>query len=287
MPGDTKAVNYQGVPTATDVEQTLLPEPDDLFGYRNIFRVDSEAENRDGDSVEYPALDGDFEGELVEIEKGDPHPVSKLTYDGMQAGWQDYGFKFPLHDNDIQDAKINLVMVNQRNENEERMRALDGVAGAVLEANRNSTEIGDSSTDFNYDAAVNTETEMIAAGFSPGSFMWVLSPHAWGSIAKSEDFTSATERFADELRGQGIRHGELLNYPALRVNTGPLQGSQGAYLVDTSRYGWESPRRGFSVDREYDKDESCYWYYTDGRIDWVPTNPESAIKAVGGATTSG
>jgi hypothetical protein len=282
MPADTKAVNYQGVPTATDMEETLLPEPDDIFGYREVFMVDNEAPNRDGDSVEYPSLDDDFEGSYVEIEKGDPHPVAKLEYDGMVAGWQDYGFKFQLHDNDIQDSKVNLVMVNQRNQNEERMRYLDGVAGAVLEANY-GPEVGTASTGINYDAFVDAETEMVSNGYGNGSLMWVISPSAWGELVKTDAFTSDTETFAQEFRADGVRRESLLGHPAQRVNTGPLAGDDGgAYLVDTSRYGWESPRRNFNVTRDRDDDERCYWYMTDGRIDWVPVDDDACVRILGG-----
>ena len=277
-------INYDGVPTATDMEATLLPEPEDLFGYRNLFRVDNEAPNRDGDTVEYPALDGDFDGELVEIEKGDPHPESKLSYDGVQAAWTDYGFKFAIHDNDVQDSKVNLVVINQREAAREEMRTLDGIAGSVIEGNRNSVEIGTDSNAINYNAVVDAETELINAGYSPGRFMWALSPRAWGEMAKTAEFTQATEEFAGEFREEGIRHGELLGYPAMRVNTGPLQGTDDdAYLVDTGAYGWESPRREFNVDSERKKDERKTEYYLDGRIDWVPTDKDAAVKIIGGA----
>jgi hypothetical protein len=274
-------INYDGVPTATDMEATLLPDPEQMFAFRNAFRVDEQAPNRDGDSVEYPALDGDFEGELVEIGKDEEHPEAKLTYDGLQAAWTEYGFKFRIRDKDVKDSKINLVAVNQQEATREEMRRLDGIAGTVIENNRNSVEIGTDGNAFNYDAAVDMETELIDAGYDSGRFMWFLSPRAWGSLAKSTDFKSDTEEFANELRSEGIRHGELLGYPALRTNTGQL-GQDDAYLVDTGVYGWESPRDEFDVNRWRDDDERCWFYGLNGRIDWVPTEPDAAIKAVGG-----
>lgn len=278
-------INYDGVPTDTDMEATLLPEPADMFGYRNVFRVDQEAPNRDGDSVEYPSLDKDFEGEMVEIAKGDPHPESKLSYDGLRAAWTDYGFKFSIHDNDVQDSKVNLIVINQREATREEMRRLDGIAGAVLEGNRNSVEIGNDSNAIDYEAFVDAETELIDAGYDTSRFMWMLSPRAWGTMAKTDHFTGDTETFAGELRDDGIRAGNLLGYPAMRVNTGPLAGTTNdAYLVDAGRYGWESPRRGFSVDSEYDRDQREREYYVDGRIDWVPTDPDAALKIIGGVT---
>ena len=274
-------ITYDGVPTANDMEATLLPEPRQMFAFRNAFRVDQEAPNRDGDTVEYPALDGDFEGELVEIGDDEPHPEAKLTYEGQTAAWTEYGFKFRIRDKDVQDSKINLVAVNQQEMTREEMRRLDGISGAVIEANRNSVEIGADATPFNYEAAVDMETELIDAGYDSGRFMFFLGPRAWGSLAKTTEFTSATEQFAGELRTDGIRHGELLGHPALRTNTAQL-GANDAYLVDTGVYGWESPRRDFNVTRWRDEDERCWFYALDGRIDWVPTEPDAAIKAIGG-----
>lgn len=275
-------IDYDGVPTDTDMERTLLPEPDDMYAFRNAFRVDREAPNRDGDSVEYPALEGDFEGALTEIKKDDPHPESKLTYDGLQAAWTNYGFKFHLSDDDVQDSKVNLVVINQREAAREEMSRLDGIAGSVIEANRNATTVGSDANPINYNALVDAETELIDAGYSQNRFMWFLSPQAWGELYKSSEFTQTTERFADMLREDGIHHGEILGYPVLRTNTGQL-GANDAYLVDTGTYGWESPRRGFDVDSERDKDRRRTTYYLDGRIDWVPTDPSAAIKVDGGA----
>lgn len=278
----TTAINYDGVPTDTDMQATLLPDPEQMYVFRNLFRVDEEAPNRDGDTVEYPSLDGDFEGELVEIADDEEHPEAKLTYDGLQAAWTEYGFKFRIRDKDIQDSKINLVVVNQQEATREEMRRLDGIAGAVIENNRNDVEIGDAANSFNYNAAVDMETKLIDHGYEPSRFMFVLSPQAWGSIAKSDEFVSNTERFAGELREDGIRHGELLGYPVLRSNTGVL-GDDEAYLVDRGVYGWESPRDEFDVNRWRDDDQRCFFYGLNGRIDWVPTDTDAAIKALGGA----
>lgn len=263
------------------MEATLLPEPEQMFAFRNLFRVDQEAPNRDGDTVEYPSLEGDFEGELVEIGDDEEHPEAKLTYDGLQAAWTEYGFKFRLRDKDIKDSKINLVAVNQQEAAREEMRRLDGIAGAVIENNRNATEIGTSGTAFNYSAAVDMETELINAGYESGRMMYVLSPRAWGNLAKTTEFTSDTDTFAEEFRATGVRHGELLGRPAIRTNTGQL-GQNEAYLVDVGTYGWESPRDEFNVDRWRNDDERCFFYGLNGRIDWVPTEPDAAIKALGG-----
>lgn len=276
-------IDYSGVPTATDMESTLLPEPEEYFAFRNAFRVDNEAPNRDGDSVEYPALNGDFEGELVQIGKDEPHPEAKLDYDGLSAAWTEYGFKFRIRDKDVRDSKVNLVVINQSEMAREEVRHLDGLAGNVLEANHNPTEIGSDGNAFDYEAAVDMETELIDAGYSSGRFMFVLGPRAWGSIAKSGHFTSDTERFADELRGDGIRHGELIGHPAVRTNTGVL-GANDAYLVDRGIYGWESPRDSFGITRWRDDDERCFFYALNGEIDFVPTEPEAAVKAIGGVT---
>ena len=47
-------VDYTGVPTDEDMMRQLLPEPEDMYGYRQAFMNDSEAPNRQGNAVEYP-----------------------------------------------------------------------------------------------------------------------------------------------------------------------------------------------------------------------------------------
>lgn len=278
--------SYDGLPTETDIQATLLPEPDEMFAFRNAFQVDSEAPNRDGNSVEYPSLGEDFEGDLVEIEKDEEHPEAALTFDGLQAAWTEYGFKFRIRDKDVRDSLINVVMINQQEMAREEMKRLDAISGAVLENNRNDTEIGDSTTAFDYEAAVDMETELIQAGYNDDRFLFILSPTAWGELAKTAGdtgFAQQTERFANELRSEGVRHGELLGHPVIRTNT-DFMGSDEAYLVDTGIYGWESPRNPFDVTSERDEDKRCQFYYLNGEIDWVPTEPDAAIKAIGGAS---
>lgn len=279
-----QSFNYDRIPSARTVEETLLPEPKEMLGWRNLFMVDNEAQNRDSDTVEYPSLDKDFEDDFVEIKTNDPHPVARLSYAGHTAAWTEYGFKFIIHQTDVEDSKINLVMVNQQEQTKAKMQNLDGIAGATVEANRNSTEIGDNTKSINYSAAVDAEAALMEAGWELSRFMWVMSPQSWGTFAKTEEFSSQTEQFAGELRAEGIQVGELLNHPVLRVNTGPLAGADNTmYLVDTGAYGWESPRRPFSATQgDFDPDERETPYYINGRIDWVPTNPSSAIKVIGG-----
>lgn len=275
-------INYDGVPTGEDMERTLLPEPNELYQFRNAFRVDSEAPNRDGDSVEYPSLEDDFEGEMVEVKKGDNYPEAKLNYDGLRAAWTKYGFEFRLYDEDIKDGKINITVVNQREMSREEMRGLDKIAYGVLDGNRNGTTIGTDGTDLNYNAIVDAYTTHVDAGYSAGRFVWFLGPDAWGDVAKMSEFTSDTETFADELRGEGINLGELMGRPAMLTNTGDL-GDDEAFLVDTGVYGWESPRDAFSVGRRRDDANDSFVYKLSGRIDWVPTEPDAALKIIGGA----
>lgn len=274
-------INYDGLPTGSDMERTLLPEPEEMYAFRNAFRVDNEASNRDGDSVEYPRLGDDFDGDLVEIGKDEEHPEAALDYEGLQAVWTEYGFKFRIRDKDIRDSKINLVVANQREMTREEVRRLDAIAGLTIENNRNGVTIGDSTVDFNYSAAVDMESELIEQGYNPGRGIWILSPSAWGNLAKSNEWTAESEQFGGELRDEGIRAANLLGKPALRTNTG-FMGSNEAYLIDNGVYGWESPRDPFDVTSWRDEDQRCQFYALNGEIDWIPTEPDAAIKGVGG-----
>lgn len=285
MPRNT---DYPGAPTANDMVRTLLPEPEDLYGYREAFMVDSEAPNRDGNAVEYPRLEenseGDegFEGELIELADEDPHPLISLEYDGLIAGWTDYGWKYHISYNDIQDATVNLELTNSEQDTKKRMRGLDGKAGAVIEANRNTnTTIGDDTTAINYEAAVDALTYMEdETGYDVDLIL--ASPSAYGEWLKTEEFTGDTEKFAEELRGGGLPDDVLLDLPVKKVRRGPLQGTNDAYFIDTSMYGWESPRREFDVNRKQNDDNRRFEYYVDGRFDWVPTDPDACLKVIGG-----
>lgn len=273
---------YDSIPTAADMEEVLLPEPEEMYQFRNAFQVDNEAPNRSGDSVEYPAISEDFDGEMVEVKKGSDYPRAGLNYDGVRAAWTRYGFEAVLHEDDIQDAKVNITLATQTQMAEEEERRLDALAFSVLNNNRNSTVIGTDGTDFNYDAAVNAYTTLVDAGYNASNFVWFLSPDAWGDMAKSTDFKSDTEQFAGELRGEGPDLAEIMGRPAMLTNTGDL-GADEAMLVDTGIYGWESPRRDFGIERYEEKEKNQFVYQASGRIDWVPTEPDAALFVQGGA----
>jgi hypothetical protein len=286
MPTD---INYASAPTDEDMMRTLLPEPEEMYGYREAFMNDSEAPNREGNAVEYPSLgensDGEdgFEGELIEIKDEDPHPLIKLEYDGLVAAWTEYGWKYHITFNDIQDQVINLTLVHSQADTKKRMRGLDAKAGAVLDANKNATTIGNDSEAMDYEAIVDAVTYMEdETGYDPD--LIIASPQAYAEWLKSDHFTGDTEQFAGELRGGGTPDDVLLDLPVTKVRRGPLQGTNSAYVIDTGMYGWESPRRQFSVDRERNNDNRRFEYYVDGRYDWVPTEPGALVEVIGGAS---
>lgn len=286
MPTD---IDYESVPTDTDMMSTLLPEPRDMYGYREAFMNDSEAPNRTGNAVEYPRLaensDGEdgFEGELIEIKDEDPHPLIGLEYEGLTAAWTEYGWKYHITFNDIQDQVINLTLIHSQADTKKRLRGLDAMSGAVLEANRNDTEIGNDGEAMDYEAAVDALTFMEdETGYDPD--LIIAGPQAYAEWLKSDHFTGDTERFAGELRGGGLPNDVLLDLPVVKVRKGPLSGTNDAYLMDTGMYGWESPRREFSVDRERNNDNRRFEYLINGRYDWVPTEPDACVKVVGGSS---
>lgn len=284
MPDD---FNYPGVPTASDMEETLLSEPDALLGYREAFRVDEQANNRDGDSIEYPGVGEDYETDFVEIAKGDPHPNAALDWVGARSDWTNYGFKFAIHDDDIQDSKVNIEMANRKAQVDSKLWNLDAMAGQTLaNAVTAANTIGTDSDPIDYSAVVDAETKLNQAGYNASSYMFLFSPVAWGEMAKSTEFTSDTEIFARELRGSGIQSGEILGYPIQRVNTGPLasdgDNSGEAYMVARDAFGWESPRRPFGIESWRDEDERQTWYALDGRIDWVSVDEEAIVQIDGG-----
>ncbi|MWG34827.1 phage major capsid protein [Halomarina oriensis] len=273
-------VDYDGVPTATDVKAMLEEKTRELYQFRNAFRIDQEAATRNSDSVEFPS-GGTFEGEMVEVEKGGDYPRAKLDYDGAVAAYSKYGFEVPITDEDIKDSKINFALDNQQQMAREEQRRLDAIAFSILDANRNGTVIGTDGTDFNYEATVAAYTALVDAGFSADSLVFFLSPDAWGDMATSSEFMSDTETFAEELRSTGPNIGQVMGRPAMLTNTGNL-GADEAFVVDTSRYGWESERDPFEVSR-YREDQKDQWVYKErGRIDWVPTESDAAMFIQGG-----
>lgn len=273
-------VNYDGVPTATDVSAMLQARTGELYQFRNAFREDTGAANRNSDKVEFPS-GGTFEGEMVEVEKGSDYPRSKLDYEGVVAAYSKYGFEVPLTDEDIKDSKINLVLDNQQQMGREEQQRLDGIAYEVLENNRNGTTVGTDGTDFNYNAAVSAYTTLVDAGYSADSIVWFLGPDAWGDWITSTEYVGDSDEFAGELRRDGPQLTSILGQPAMLTNTGDLAADE-AFAVDTSVYGWESIRDPFEVSRYREDAKDQFIYKLRGRADWIPTEPDAAVKIQGG-----
>lgn len=274
-------VNYDDIPTETDVRAVLEARTKEMYQFRNGFRVDADAANRSSDSVQYPSGET-FDGAMTEIAQGSEYPRAQLKYDGAEAAFTRYGFEVALHDDDIADSKINLVLDTMQQEAREQERFLDNLAFSVMDANRNATVIGTDATDLNYKAIVNAYTTLVDAGYSPSDFVLFVSPDAWGDLATSTEFTHSTETVDRELRSQGPALGEIMGIPVMMTNTGDLVDDE-AFLVDTGRYGWEAMRDPFEVVRYRDESKDEWVFKVSGRVDYVPTDANACIKIQGGA----
>lgn len=260
----------------------------DQYVFRRAFR-NHDATGINSNSLTFPDVDFDLEGELVEVPENTKYPRASLNHGEFKAAYTKYGFEVPVSDTAIEDSMLDVEADAGRQMSEEEERRLDEIAGAVIENNRDSTAINASGTSdgaLEYADFLEARKEFYAGGYSTSNLVGFVGPDEMTNLPNLSEFTPATE-MGDRAIRSGLLPGEsslpagllgqIIDIPIWVSNVTNLTGGQ-AYVVDTGKYGWESTREPFSVKtyREEDMDQTVH--KLRGRMDWISTDDLAAKK---------
>lgn len=262
----------------------------DHYVFRRAFR-NHDATGINSNSLTFPEVDFDLEGELVEVPENAKYPRATLNQGQFKAAYTKYGFEVPVSDTAIADSMLDIEADAGRQMSEEEERRLDEIAGAVIEANRDSTTINASGTSdgaLEYDDFLETRKEFYAAGYTTNNLQAFVGPEEMTNLPTLPEFTRATEMGDAAVRrallpGQSdlpsALLGEIIGIPVWVSNVTDLVGGE-AYVVNTGKYGWESTREPFSVTTYREEDHDQTIHKLRGRMDWISTDSLAAKKIV-------
>jgi HK97 family phage major capsid protein len=232
------AVTATDVVSDDDVRAILEERTQEMYQFRRAYR-DHDATGINSGSYEFPEATDRLRGEMVEVGEEANYPRSGLNYDGVTAQYQKDGFEVAISDEAVDDSAFDVVMDVMEEMGVAAESRLDALAYTGLANNQNPDTIGTDSTDLNYAAIVGAYTDLVEDEYRPAQFEVYASADAWGDLATDDQFTQAT------AQGEAtIRDGTLdssLGIPIYITNTGDL-GDDEAFMVDTSKFGYESTR---------------------------------------------
>jgi N4-gp56 family major capsid protein len=240
-----------------DVRAILEERTQEMYQFRRAYR-DHDATGIDSGSFEFPESTDRLRGEMDEVSEGADYPRSGLNYNGVTAEYQKDGFEVAVSDEAVDDSAFDVVMDVMEEMGVSAESRLDSLAYTGLNNNQNDAgAIGTDGTDLNYTAIVNAYTQLVEDEYRPAQFEVYASADAWGDLATDDQFTQAT------AQGEAtIRDGTLdssLGIPIYITNTGDL-GDDEAFMVDTSKFGYESTRWEQEVTnyREESEDQDVF-----------------------------
>ena len=239
-----------------DVRAILEERTQEMSQFRRAYR-DHDATGIDSGSFEFPEATDRLRGEMDEVGEQANYPRSGLNYNGVQANYIKDGFEVAISDEAVDDSAFDVVMDVMEEMGVAAESRLDALAFTGLNNNQNPDTIGQDGTDLNYDAIVGAYTDLVEDEYRPAQFEVYASADGWGDLATDSQFTQAT------AQGEAtIRDGTLdssLGVPIYITNTGEL-GDDEAFMVDTSKFGYESTRWEQEVTnyREESEDQDVF-----------------------------
>jgi len=261
-----------------DVRAILEERTQEMYQFRRAYR-DHDATGIDSGSYEFPEATDRLRGEMVEIGEEANYPRSGLNYQGVSASYKKDGFEVGVSDEAVDDSAFDVIMDTMEEMGVAAEKRLDSLAFTGLNNNQNGTTVGSDSTDLNYSAIVDAYTTLVEDEYRPAEFEAYVSADAWGDLATDTQFTQAT------AQGEAtIREGTLdssLGIPIYITNTGDLGNDEG-FMVDTSKFGYESTRWEQEVITYREEGEDQDVYKIRHRKDFVVMDGDSNVFMQGG-----
>lgn len=267
-----------------DVEAVLEERTQEMYQFRRAYR-DHDATDIDSNQHGFPQATDNVRGAMDEVAEESDYPRASLNYEEVTANYTKDGFEIAISDEAVSDSVFDIIMDVTEEMGIAAERRLDALAWSLMDPNQgdnnNSTTVGTDSNDMNYQAVVDAYTTLVEDEFSPDSAEFLVSPDAFGDLATDSNFTQATEPGEETIRGGVL--GTPFGIPVNITNTGDLDDDEG-FLVDTSKYGYESTRWNREVTnyREESKDRDVF--KIRHRKDFVVMKSGAAVYIQGGSS---
>lgn len=282
------AIKHADVVSQEAVAAVLEEQTRATYQFRRAFR-NHDATDIDSDEFNFPVPDNDLDGEVVEVPEGGDYPRTGTSDSKVSAAYTKYGLEVPITDEAVSDSRVPVEMNAQEDLMWAEESRMDSIAFGILNNNLNASgPIGDDTGSITYSEFSEARTTLWNDEYDIGSMIALVEGGGWSDIEQMNEFTPATEvgdfvvrngLLPDGDLGQAFV-GTLAGIPAYATNTGDL-GDREAFIVDTSKYGYESVRwdREITSYREESKDQDVHKVRT--RVGFAATDSDAAIKITG------
>lgn len=282
------ATTASDVVSVAAVRRVLEEQLTKTYQFRRAFRNHDATDISDG-TFSFPNRTIELDRDDVKVvEEGASYPRAGTEYGKTTVVYDKRGFELMITDEAVSDGIVDVEMDGQTQELNAWQGSQDFLAFQILNNNLNATTIGDSNGTLVYQDLVDARTALFGDEYDLSELVGLVGADGMGQLMTMSEFTQASE-MGDFVIENGLLPsgdvgpmflGEGAGIPWYATNTGDLAAGE-AFVVDSSRYGYESTRWEREIRQYRNEDIDADVWKIRGRNAFVSTDPSAAIKITG------
>lgn len=271
------------------VRSVLEEQLTKTYQFRRVFQ-DHDATDISNDRFSFPQREVELDREdVVEVGEGGNYARTGTDYGDVTVVYDKRGFEISISDEAVSDSRVDVEMDTETQAMNAWQGAMDYLAFQVLDANQNAAgPIGDDNGTITYQNLVDARTTLFDDQYDLSEMVGLVGADGMGDLLKMDQFTQASEMGDFVLQNGLLPNGDVgpmflgegAGIPWFATNTGDL-GAGEAFVVDSSRYGYESTRWDREIRQYRDEEEDADVWKVRGRNGWVAFDPSANIKITG------
>lgn len=247
------ALTTRDVITQDFVRETVEEVVEENLIYRRAFR-EIDASNIQSNSYTF-YIDQDDMGRPKIVGEGEEAPRHQSTVDEKTVQFDKFMGEITLTMEAMEDGLIEMKAREVEDVARAMAERLNKEAFDVLDANNQiedsgSNTIGDSNSVLSFSDIVEGLKALREDNYTPD--LLIVDVDGYTDLLTDSNFNRATESGDDVVRSGEV--GRIAGMPVVIDTTQAIAGGHGAFVVDTTRYGYELTRTPMST-REYEEPE--------------------------------
>lgn len=271
------------------VRSVLKEQLTKTYQFRRVFQ-DHDATDISNDRFSFPQREVELDrDDVVEVGEGQNYARTGTDYGEVTVVYDKRGFEITITDEAVSDSRVDVVMDNETQAMNAWQGAMDYLAFQVLNSNQNAAgPIGDDNGTITYQTLVDARSTLFGDQYDLSEMVGLVGADGMGDLMKMDKFTQASE-MGDFVLEKGLLPngqvgpmflGEAAGVPWYATNTGDLAAGE-AFVVDTSRFGYESTRWDREIRQYRNEEEDADVWKIRGRNGWVAVDPSANVKITG------
>jgi len=268
------------------VRSVLEEQLTKTYQFRRVFQ-DHDATDISNDRFSFPQREVELDrDDVVEVGEGENYARTGTDYGEVTVVYDKRGFEISISDEAVSDSRVDVEMDTETQAMNAWQGTMDYLAFQVLDSNQNAAgPIGDDNGTITYQNLVDARTTLFGDQYDLSEMVGLVGSDGMGDLLKMDEFTQASE-MGDFVLENGLLPngqvgpmflGEAAGVPWYATNTGDLAQGE-AFVVDTSRFGYESTRWDREIRQYRDEDADADVWKLRGRNGWVAFDPSANVK---------